>query len=72
MIADKNFNVSAIFGDIVVNEPKNATIDHEVKWPRSISLVGHSLVIHKLSAVEWSLRNENTQPLACGTIGFAS
>ncbi|VDK87173.1 unnamed protein product, partial [Litomosoides sigmodontis] len=72
MVPEKNFNVSALFGNIDVNGVKNVTIDREIDWPKEISLIGHSLVIHKLSVKEWSLRNKDVLPLACGTIGFAS
>lgn len=48
------------------------SLDREIDWPKEISLIGHSLVIHKLSVKEWSLRNKDVLPLACGTIGFAS
>ncbi|VDP12124.1 unnamed protein product [Onchocerca flexuosa] len=72
MASDKKFNVSAIFGNVKADGIKNATIDREIDWPQDISLIGRSLVIHKLSVMEWSLRNEDVLPLACGTIGFAS
>ncbi|KAL3984732.1 Trypsin Inhibitor like cysteine rich domain family protein [Acanthocheilonema viteae] len=72
MAPDKKFNVSAIFGDIKADGIKNATIDREIDWPQDISLIGHSLAIHKLSVMEWSLRSKDILPLACGTIGFAS
>uniref|UniRef100_A0A8R1XXV0 Thyroglobulin type-1 domain-containing protein n=1 Tax=Onchocerca volvulus TaxID=6282 RepID=A0A8R1XXV0_ONCVO len=72
MASDKKFNVSAIFGNVKADGFKNATIDREIDWPQDISLIGRSLVIHKLSVMEWSLRNEDVLPLACGTIGFAS
>uniref|UniRef100_A0A915PNA4 Thyroglobulin type-1 domain-containing protein n=1 Tax=Setaria digitata TaxID=48799 RepID=A0A915PNA4_9BILA len=66
MAPDDKFNVSAIFGNVSADGSKNATVDREVHWPRNISLIGHSLVIHKLSVVEWSLRNRDVLPLACG------
>uniref|UniRef100_A0A158Q8S2 Thyroglobulin type-1 domain-containing protein n=1 Tax=Elaeophora elaphi TaxID=1147741 RepID=A0A158Q8S2_9BILA len=72
MAPDKEHNISAIFGDVKSDGLRNTTIDHEIDWPQNISLVGHSLVIHKLSVMEWSLRNKDILPLACGTIGFAS
>ncbi|KAM3717410.1 Zonadhesin [Dirofilaria immitis] len=65
MAPDKKFNVSAIFGNV-------KTDDREIDWPQDVSLIGRSLVIHKLSVMEWSLRNVDVLPLACGTIGFAS
>ncbi|VDN83167.1 unnamed protein product [Brugia pahangi] len=72
MASDKKFNVSAIFGNVKANGTADVTIDREIDWPQDISLIGHSLVIHKLSVIEWSLRDKDILPLACGTIGFAS
>ncbi|MCP9256897.1 hypothetical protein DINM_000138 [Dirofilaria immitis] len=72
MAPDKKFNVSAIFGNVKTDGNKNTTIDREIDWPQDVSLIGRSLVIHKLSVMEWSLRNVDVLPLACGTIGFAS
>ncbi|EJW70676.1 hypothetical protein WUBG_18417, partial [Wuchereria bancrofti] len=55
-----------------MNKENISNLDREIDWPQDISLIGHSLVIHKLSVIEWSLRDKDILPLACGTIGFAS
>ncbi|VDK39112.1 unnamed protein product [Gongylonema pulchrum] len=72
MVTTSKENISAIFGNVDAHGDEKVTVDREIDWPSDVSLVGHSLVLHKLSVMEWSLRSTNTLPLACGTIGFAS
>ncbi|CAJ0957055.1 unnamed protein product, partial [Mesorhabditis belari] len=62
--------VSALLGDIVGGKTNPTEFIRIVDWPVQ-EIIGRGVAIYLQSTTEWTLRNEESRPLACGMIGVS-